>query len=248
MQGIAIEQFKGTIYEHGYGTVPKKIMQDKKISVGGKALYAYLCSYAWGKTESFPTVQSITDDLGITEKTFARYRRELEESGYITIEFRYINGKNRNVYLLNTNPELFTGVKKTTPVKTTPVKNDPRKNDTPNNRRNTLQDKKGIQENKGRKTNEQKIRDFINESDVSENLKTAFHEYIDYRKDVKKMYKTEKPIKALINDLLSEEYTSEDHLIKCIKKAIDKEYQGVFPTLVKEIGNKKDKFDILKEL
>ena len=236
MQGIAIEQFKGTIYEHGYGTVPKKIMQDKKISVGGKALYAYLCSYAWGKNESFPTVNSILDDLGISEKTFSRYRTEIVEAGYITVEFRNVQGRNRNVYILNTTPVKSSGVEKMTPSK-----NDPLQNSTPNNRRNTLQDKKGsFQENKGCKTNEQKIRDFINESEVSENLKAAFHKFIDYRKDIKKMYNTERPIKSLINDLIIGEYTSEEHLIKCIDKAIEKEYQGVFPSYVKETGKQKD--------
>lgn len=247
MRGIAIEQFKGTIYEHGYGTVPKRIMQDKKISVGGKALYAYLCSYAWGKSESFPTVNSILDDLGISEKTFSRYRNEIVEAGYVTVEFRKIKGQNRNVYKLNT---ILTPVKSSGVEKMTPSKNDPPQNSTPNNRRNTLQDKKvSFQENKGRKTNEQKIRDFINESDVSENLKAAFHKFIDYRKDIKKMYKTERPIKALINDLQSGEYTSEDHLIKCIDKAIAKEYQGVFPSYVKETGKQKnDKFGRFMDL
>ena len=236
MQGIAIEQLKGTIYEHGYGTVPKKIMQDKKISVGGKALYAYLCSYAWGKNESFPTVNSILDDLGISEKTFSRYRTEIVEAGYITVEFRNMQGQNRNVYILNTTPVKSSGVEKMTPSK-----NDPVKNSTPNNRRNTSQDKKlSSQENKGRKTNEQNIRDFINESDVSENLKAAFHGYIDYRKEVKKMFKTVRPIKALINDLLIGEYSSEEHLINCINNAIEKEYQGVFPTYVKGSESKKD--------
>ena len=45
MQGIVIEQFEGTIYEHGYGTVPKKIMQDKKISVGGINITILECKY-----------------------------------------------------------------------------------------------------------------------------------------------------------------------------------------------------------
>ena len=83
---------------------------------------------------------------------------------------------------------------------------------------------------------------------MSENLKAAFHKFIDYRKEINKMYKTERPIKSLINDLISGEYTSEEHLINCINKAIEKEYQGIFPSYVKESGKKKDKLDILKEL
>ena len=60
---IEIEQFKGTIYENGYGTVAKAVMKNKKISIGSKALYAYLCSYAWGKNESYPISEQIHDEI-----------------------------------------------------------------------------------------------------------------------------------------------------------------------------------------
>ena len=46
---IHIEQFKGTIYEKGYENVANLVMVDKTISIGAKALYSYLCSYAFGK-------------------------------------------------------------------------------------------------------------------------------------------------------------------------------------------------------
>jgi DNA-binding transcriptional ArsR family regulator len=135
---IEIEQFKGTIYENGYGTVAKAVMKNKNISMASKALYAYLCSYAWGKNESYPTVGLITSDLGISERSFSKYRTELEESGYITVEFRNVDGQNRNVYVLNSTPENFSGVKNFTPSK-----NDPVKNCRGNNKRNTFKNKKG---------------------------------------------------------------------------------------------------------
>ena len=134
---IEIEQFKGTIYEYGYGTVAKSVMKSKNISIGSKALYAYLCSYAWGKNESYPTVNSIITDLGISERTFSKHRRELEKSGYVTVEFRNVNGQNRNVYILNSIPANISGVKKVTSSE-----NDPPKKLRGNNRRNTSKDKK----------------------------------------------------------------------------------------------------------
>lgn len=135
---IEIEQFKGTIYENGYGTVAKAVMKNKKISIGSKALYAYLCSYAWGKNESYPTVGLITSDLGISERSFSKYRRELEESGYITVDFRSVKGQNRNVYILNSTPEIFSGEKKIPPSKNVDLKKLGG-----NNKRNTFKDKKG---------------------------------------------------------------------------------------------------------
>ena len=136
---IKIEQFKGTVYEKGYGIVAKLAMQDKALSVGAKGLYAYLCSYAWGKDESYPTVDSITNDLGISEQTFRRYKKELEGKGYITVNFRNMGGTNRNVYTINNSPR----------EKVTVLKNHGVKNDNPNNKRNTLQEKKNnLQEEK----------------------------------------------------------------------------------------------------
>lgn len=140
---IEIEQFKGTVYENGYGTVAKSVMQSKRISIGAKALYSYICSYAWGKNESYPTVQSITEDLGISEKTFSKYRKELEEAGFITVTFKNVKGINRNVYTLNSTPVKSSGEKNFTPSKSYPVKNYGG-----NNKRNTSQDKKEVVEEK----------------------------------------------------------------------------------------------------
>ena len=229
---VMVEQFKGTIYEQGWGMLSKRVMQDKNLTVGAKALYAYLCSYAWGKSECYPTVGSIMEDLGIADKTFTRYRNELQQSGYVTVEFRNVRGQNRNVYLLNSTP-----VKMSPPSKKTPSKNDPVQNDPPNNKRNTSQDKKdSSQEEKA--TAEKKIRDYINTLEISEELRAKFHEYINYRKEIKRMFKTIKPIKALVDDVKTNVYTSEKNLIECMNIAMKNEYQGVFPTLASKGAGK----------
>ena len=102
---IHIEQFKGTIYEKGYGNVAKLVMVDNTISIGAKALYSYLCSYAFGKDEAYPTVERIMQELNISENSFRRYRKELEDKSYITVEFKNIKGTNRNVYKINNSIE-----------------------------------------------------------------------------------------------------------------------------------------------
>ena len=43
-------------------------------------------------------INSVIENLGITKKTFRKYKRELEKMGYLKVEFKNINGMNRNIY------------------------------------------------------------------------------------------------------------------------------------------------------
>ncbi|MBV4417168.1 helix-turn-helix domain-containing protein [Clostridium tyrobutyricum] len=95
-------QFKGTIYEEGYGFVAKKVMKDKNISVGARCLYAYLCTYVdskSGSTNSFPGREKICYELKINKNTFTKYKNELTENGYIVITQNRKNKKyGNNIY------------------------------------------------------------------------------------------------------------------------------------------------------
>jgi len=100
-------QFRGTIYENGYGLIAQKVMRDTNISAMSKAIYAYMCSFASkgedGKTSAFPSVSLIKTELGIkSQDTFYKYRKELVNAGYITIEKqKRENGKfDRNIYYI----------------------------------------------------------------------------------------------------------------------------------------------------
>ena len=102
-----VVQFEGTVYENGYGQIAKKVMRDKSIHAVAKAIYAYLVSYAGSKDNSFPSVQLMMDELGIrTEGTFYKYRKQLEEAGYITITQDQGEGGKwlNNVYHIETVP------------------------------------------------------------------------------------------------------------------------------------------------
>ena len=85
---IHIEQFKGENENEGYENVAKLVMVDNTISIGAKALYSYLCSYAFGKDEAYPTVERIMQELNISENSFRRYRKELkiwQEPGFAVL-------------------------------------------------------------------------------------------------------------------------------------------------------------------
>ena len=74
------------------------VMKDKVISIGAKALYSYLYFLEWGESKNYSTVNSLISNLGITKKTFRKYKKELEKMGYLKVEFKKKNGINRNVY------------------------------------------------------------------------------------------------------------------------------------------------------
>ena len=76
---------KGVMSE-GYGIIPKKVMKDEDLSIDAKAIYAFIASYAGAGNTSFPSVNLITDMLGISRQRFNKHRRLLEDKGYITIK------------------------------------------------------------------------------------------------------------------------------------------------------------------
>ncbi|MFC5653869.1 helix-turn-helix domain-containing protein [Paenibacillus solisilvae] len=80
---------RGTVYEKGYGLIAQKAMRDKNLSSKAKTIYAYLCSFAGSGEErsAFPGVDMMMDELGFKSKdTFYKFRNELEQAGYISIE------------------------------------------------------------------------------------------------------------------------------------------------------------------
>lgn len=89
------------INSKGYGTIPKLVMQDRDISIGAKAVYAYFNSFAGGGDQCFPSRSLICADLGISIPTLSKYLQELKDSGYIYYEQVKENGRfSHNIYTL----------------------------------------------------------------------------------------------------------------------------------------------------
>lgn len=105
----AIISMRGTVYEQGYGLIAQKVMRDKRLSIKAKAIYAYLSSFAGSGTDrtAFPGVSLMMDELGIKSRdTYYKYRNELEEAGYITVESQKDErGRfSRNIYYIEAVP------------------------------------------------------------------------------------------------------------------------------------------------
>lgn len=89
-----------SINERGFGTIPTRVMDDMRLSMGARCLYALLAAHAGSQHEAWPSVKRIIATLGCTEKTFYKYRAELSDAGYISIETRQTRYGRRTVYVI----------------------------------------------------------------------------------------------------------------------------------------------------
>ena len=59
---------------NGYGVMPKLVMQDKRLTIEAKSIYAYIVSFAGAGSTAFPSLRKILEDLQISEKRFYKHR------------------------------------------------------------------------------------------------------------------------------------------------------------------------------
>ena len=86
----------------GYGLIPKQVMQDRRLSVEAKAIYAYFCSYAGAGETAFPGVEKILYDLGIGRTRYYKHLDSLKELGYLQVKQEHGDKSQflRNIYTL----------------------------------------------------------------------------------------------------------------------------------------------------
>lgn len=90
---------------NGYGLVFKRVMKDTNIDIEAKALYSYLSAYAGSSETAFPGVNLICHELNISDKRFKKYRKQLEDNGYLSVEReRTNNGFSKNIYTIEHHP------------------------------------------------------------------------------------------------------------------------------------------------
>jgi len=71
--------------KHSFGIVSNTVLRDPEYTLGEKALYAYLCTYADGVTnELFVSVNKMASECNIGVSTTKRYLQTLEKKGVIS--------------------------------------------------------------------------------------------------------------------------------------------------------------------
>jgi hypothetical protein len=89
------------INSKGFGIIPKIVMQDLRLTIEAKAIYAYFASYAGAGKQAFPGREKILYDLNISEKRYYSHFKLLKVHGYIEVEQIKKNGSYaRNLYTL----------------------------------------------------------------------------------------------------------------------------------------------------
>jgi DNA-binding MarR family transcriptional regulator len=76
---------------NGFGMVSNTVLRDPDISLGEKALYSYLSTYADKNNELFVSVTKIADECGIGYSTALRHLKNLEKIGVISRKSRGFN-------------------------------------------------------------------------------------------------------------------------------------------------------------
>lgn len=72
----------------GYGTIPKLIMIDKRLTIKAKALMAFLLSLSGAGRCAFPRRDAICMQLGVSKNTYVTMMNELISCGYIEVKQR----------------------------------------------------------------------------------------------------------------------------------------------------------------
>lgn len=102
------------IHAKGFGTIPKIVMQDRRLKPTAKAIYAYFCSYAGAGSTAFPSVNKIIYDLNMNKDTYYKHLEILKDCGYVTVTPNRAEGNkfDNNIYTLIFNPVAVAKVEK----------------------------------------------------------------------------------------------------------------------------------------
>lgn len=96
---VVLVNQKGSVYEKGYGIIPKKVML-MDISIEAKAIYSFFMSYAGSGFSCFPSVEHICRSLKISKDRFYRHFNQLKINDLICVRQEQDDkGKfKRNIY------------------------------------------------------------------------------------------------------------------------------------------------------
>lgn len=90
----------------GFGTIPKTVMKDPRLTLQAKGIYAYFCSYAGSGNRVFPSRNTILRDLGINVTTYYKHFNLLKICDYIRVQQQKREGAFAfNIYTLVVCPD-----------------------------------------------------------------------------------------------------------------------------------------------
>jgi DNA-binding transcriptional regulator YhcF (GntR family) len=202
----------------GFGTISKLAMQDRRLHITAKAIYAYFNSYAGAGDTCFPSRKKICYDLGISADTFGKYLKQLCEYGYIKTQQVKENGRfSHNVYTICSTISPCPKISDTenTVHDDLDTKINSNKNNSISNNNNDIK--------KERKTS---FDDAISEYTSNEELKTTIIDFIKMRKLIKAPM-TDRALKGIFKELDKLGH-SDAEKIAILEQSIERSWRGVF--------------------
>lgn len=193
-------------------TVSIDVMHNKDFNQSQKFIYSEIKQLHQLDHGCFASNEHFAELIGITKENVSKNLRDLESKGYISIVIK--NGsrnRGRKITLIKT-------------VSLTKTVFDPYQS--------SISPLSKQQETKDNKTINKTINKTLVPTNVSERLYFKFLEFYDFRKKIKKPFKTSRPFESMV-EKIGKDFVNEDHLIQCIDFAMDHEYQGVRGEYVK---------------
>jgi Helix-turn-helix domain len=93
------------IYDIGYRFISTTVMQDTRLTIEAKGIYAYLCSCEGEGNFVSPSIETICADLCISQNRFRNHLKLLTQFNYIKVsQVKYNNRFACNIYKLIQNP------------------------------------------------------------------------------------------------------------------------------------------------
>ena len=216
------------IYDSGFGILPKRVMIDPNLSLQAKGIFAYLVTYAGNGNEAFPSLRTISYQLGISKDTAGKYIKELKENGYLEIEQKKENGRfSHNVYKLIPCPK-FTVSESTSADVTIP--GNLASNINNNNINNNNINNNNINNN-NKKEKETTLDKIIKEYTTNNDLVNTLVDFMKMRKSIKKPL-TDRALKGILSKLDTLSYNDKEK-IEILEQSIINCWSGVFPLKAK---------------
>jgi len=72
----------------GFTQIPNVILRRPDISPGSKLAYVMLLSYAWHKDSCFPGQDTLSEDMGVSNRSVVTYMKELQSVGLLIVKRR----------------------------------------------------------------------------------------------------------------------------------------------------------------
>ena len=204
----------------GYGVVYQDVTRNNNISVATKGLYAYLASFCGNSSECYPSIDTITKELGITKDTFYKHINVLVAVGVVEKKQEIHNGRfGRTIYKLTHEIEILDS---SFPKKSVSENSESNNNITNNNNIN----------NKSNNTSPKKsAKSYFPDN---ESLNQAFTDYVEMRKQIKKPM-TDRAVELAIKKLTElaavpfSDSMDNNLAVQILNQSILNSWQGLFP-------------------